>query len=797
MDLEDVKSAYPKLLRKYLFEGKEEEALYEAYKLGKECFEAKIGIEDITSLHTQSLENILRTLPPSSVTDTVLKSSNLLIEFSTRFGLICQNYFEILQKTDEKIRNAFYQAGEALTAGLDVQRMLSVILEIAKNFIDATGCAILLLEEDRTVIKTSEGLDAEKEIFKESLFGVIQEGKPKFVNDLKEIASSILLNDGREIRSFLAFPLILKGKTRGGLGIYLTHPHIYEEKEINLLTSFAHQVASGINNAYLFSELERHGKTLETLYSIDRAISQILDLETIFQNALSKAMEVTETEAGGIYLLEEDDETLTLKAHLGISQELSASLSKIKVGQGVSGTAVKTRKPVTMDIKEYPSPEILSPLIKEKIVSIVGVPLIAKGKVLGAMTLANRKKRSFSRDEMDILASIGSQIGVAIENATLFGELEKHHKMLETLYTIENVVSRSLDLDEIFNVALSSALKVTDTEAGTLYSFDGEVLHLETFEGISPEFKKKAAIRKMGEGIPGIAAQSKKAISMDISQYPSKSLLPYVTKERLVSFIGTPLLSKGKIVGALALGTKKKRSFSQDDLDLLISIGSVIGIAVENATLYKEVKDKAEHISVLYRIVRAVKAGLDSREVFDAMVGEMKNILSFDRTSICLLKEGEIEVFALVEEIEIPELGRGTKLPRDKSSNGFVIDRRAGIIRSLENTPFYEDEFLFKKSIRSVIQVPLISKGEIIGVFNLEDSIPDAYTSRDLGISQSIADQIAISIENVRLYEDLKQANLKLEKKIRELEEFHTLAVGRELRMIELKEKIKSLEERR
>jgi len=432
MDLEEVKSTYPGLLRKYLFEHREEEALYEAYKLGKECFEAKIGIEDIMSIHTRSLEDILRAVPPARVHDIVLKSSNLLMELSIRFGLICQNYFEMLQQTDERIRNAFYKAEEALTAGLDLNKMLSVILDIIKNLTDAAGCAIMLLEDDRTVIRASEGLDTENEYFNDLLLKVIREGRADSVYDLREEKYRITLKDGREIRSVLALPLSLKSKMRGAFGIYLTQLHHFEEKEINLLTSFAYQATSAIDNAYLFSELELHDK------------------------------------------------------------------------------------------------------------------------------------------------------------------------MLDTLYAIENVVSRSLDLEEVFNVALSKVLEVTGTEAGTLYSLDGNVLRLEAFRGLSPEFKEKAIIREMGEGIPGIAAQSKKAIAMDISQFPSPPLLPYVTREKLVSFIGTPLMSKGKVVGALALGTRKKRIFTRDDLDLLFSIGNAIGIAVENARLYKESRENYQKLQKAY-----------------------------------------------------------------------------------------------------------------------------------------------------------------------------------------------------
>src|SRR4030066_1999615 len=118
-----------------------------------------------------------------------------------------------------------------------------------------------------------------------------------------------------------------------------------------------------------------------------------------------------------------------------------------------------------------------------------------------------------------------------------------------------SLASTPIIFKEIFNVALSKAIEVTETEAGTLYSLNGDVLDLKAVVGFSPEFKEKANIRKIGEGIPGIAAQLKKPVTMDISQFPSPHLLPYVMQEGLVSFIGTPLMSKKKVVGAMALGT--------------------------------------------------------------------------------------------------------------------------------------------------------------------------------------------------------------------------------------------------
>lgn len=549
-------------------------------------------------------------------------------ELAQSFNVMVQRLKEFYERLEQKVnertkdlnrRNlelaALIKTNQSISSGLDLSKVLEIAVREAVRIVNVSYSSIVLVEvgkEYGTVVSEYNPGDQLKPSTGEILYlkdcptlnEAYQGKQPVLVADARRAKLSPKEREMAErmnMSSILVVPLVLGEKTLGTMQLSsLGEPKEFTGEEINICQTIANQAATAIENAHLYSELKRHDETIETLFEIDRVVSQTLELENILRDALAKAMEVTETDAGAIYLLEEDGETLRMKNHAGISQELVELTSKLKVGQGVSGMAVSSGKPLTLDIEKYPSPELLSPLIKEGIFSIASAPLIAKGKVVGAMSLAYKSHRAFSRDDLDLLASIGSQIGVAIQNATLFSELEKHHKMLKTLYAIESVVSRSLDLEEIFNVALSKTLEVTDTEAGTLYSLDGEILRLKAIKGLSSEFKEKALIRKIGNGIPGISAQLKKPITMDISEFPSPLLLPYVTKEGLVSFIGTPLLSKGKVVGALSLGTKKKRIFTQDDLDLLFSIGNVIGIAVENASLYRESKENLQKLQTAY-----------------------------------------------------------------------------------------------------------------------------------------------------------------------------------------------------
>ncbi|MCX9024913.1 MAG: GAF domain-containing protein [Candidatus Methanoperedens sp.] len=361
--------------------------------------------------------------------------------------------------------------------------------------------------------------------------------------------------------------------------------------------------------ATLYEELKYHDETLETLYEIDRVVSQSLELDELLRESITKTIQVTSADAGWIYLLQEDGETLNLQTYIGISPELAEAASKLKVGQAVSGMAVKSGKPVTMDIENYPYPQLLTLMEKDGIKSLVGIPLIAKGKVGGAMVLSNRKHRIFKKEDIALLSSIGSQVGVAVENARLYSELKRHDETLETLFEIDRVVSQSLDLDEIFREALAKTIQVTSSDAGAIYTLeeDGKMLKLKTSSGLSMDFAGAVSEIKVGSGVAGGTIVAKKPIVTDVDHYPGSELLPYLQKEGLVALVGVPLMAKGRVVGALNLGNRSMRKFSNEDLEVLASIGGQIGVAIENARLYQEAKSSYEKLQAAYEELKSLE----------------------------------------------------------------------------------------------------------------------------------------------------------------------------------------------
>jgi PAS domain S-box-containing protein len=169
-------------------------------------------------------------------------------------------------------------------------------------------------------------------------------------------------------------------------------------------------------------ELLRRNQALAALNTIAETVSRSLDLDSILNAALDKALEVMDVEAGLIHLLDEEADELIVIAHQGLSDRYVQGVNQLKVGEGLAGQVAQTGKPVVVtDISS--DPRLTRIVVKEEQKrAFVSVPLKARGKIQGTMNLVSRTFHQFTPQETQLLTAIGDQIGMAIENARLFEE---------------------------------------------------------------------------------------------------------------------------------------------------------------------------------------------------------------------------------------------------------------------------------------------------------------------------------------------------------------------------------------
>jgi PAS domain S-box-containing protein len=206
--------------------------------------------------------------------------------------------------------------------------------------------------------------------------------------------------------------------------------------EIGELTDAFNQMADNLQTT--LAQRQRRTAHLATLNAIAEAISRSLDLEDVMRETLSKVREVFSVEAGAISLLEPDGK-LSLTHHQGISERLAEQIRTLKSGEGVASQAAQMKRPVVVRAHEHPIPTLIPVLGHEHIETIAATPLIAESRILGVMILASKSLRDYSPDEIELLATIGNQVGVALDNARL------HQQVRESKIYLEQVIDSSHD----------------------------------------------------------------------------------------------------------------------------------------------------------------------------------------------------------------------------------------------------------------------------------------------------------------------------------------------------------------
>jgi signal transduction histidine kinase len=202
-----------------------------------------------------------------------------------------------------------------------------------------------------------------------------------------------------------------------------------DETIIEMLAAYA---GVAINNARLYENLQerdqaltRRNEELALLNQIDTALASSLELDEIMNKTLALLMAYFKVEAGEIFLLEEDGQTLRLVLHRGEAAEAFWTRNRYNIGEGMVGQAAQTRQPVVSNHLEKDERVTRQAVVKAGFRQIACIPLTAHGDIIGVLTIATRSKKAISKNDLQVLVSVASGAGTAIENGRLHSNLRR------------------------------------------------------------------------------------------------------------------------------------------------------------------------------------------------------------------------------------------------------------------------------------------------------------------------------------------------------------------------------------
>jgi len=343
-----------------------------------------------------------------------------------------------------------------------------------------------------------------------------------------------------------------------------------------------------------------------------------------------------------------------------------------------------------------------------------------------------------------------------------------HLKIEPLLLEVADVVNTTLDLDTTLRRVAELVRKVIDYEifAILLVNEKAQELRIRFQVGYAREIAERIKV-KIGEGVTGMAAQRREAILVDdVSRHPEYiSVVAGVHSE-----LAVPLIVKNRVIGVLNLEAQEAGRFTEEHKRLLTLIGSRMAVGIENARLYTRSTRQARTLVLLNEISRELTSILNVDELLKRIAELLSRLIDYQMFSILLLDDGGEKLqhrFSLrfQENILLKH-----DVPWGKGLVGYAVQHREAVLVPDVNK---DSRYIrLNPETRSELAVPLIYKDKVIGVLDLEHTRRGFFTEDHKRTVTTLAAQVAIALENARLYEEIARQEKRLER---------DLALAREL----------------
>jgi serine phosphatase RsbU (regulator of sigma subunit) len=390
------------------------------------------------------------------------------------------------------------------------------------------------------------------------------------------------------------------------------------------------------------------------------------------------------------------------------------------------------------------------------------IPLFAGDELLGALALFSLRARAFFPLQARNLTSMCAQAAVTIQNARLYAVERKRAAQLATVSEVSRQVTALFDLDELLPriVALiRERFGYTHVHLFTTDRDAGRVIFRASTHPHGAEWRARNVGVRIGlEGLVGwVAATGEPLLVNDVTKEPR--FLPYPDKpvEETQAELVVPLTIGNKVIGILDVESDHRNAFTEDDLFILKTLAAQVAIAMEDARLYSSQKEEAYYLNVLLQVAQNLSATLDLDEALETVVRITPLLVGVARC-VVLLYDAHARVFLPAKAYGLSRALRAEfeklRFPVD---NELVFGKLAReqmplMLEDTANSALIEPEYMQKFGVRSLLVVPLVTRGEIVGAMLVDQgSRPSRFTPHEIDVVMAIANQAAVAIEGARL----------------------------------------------
>jgi GAF domain-containing protein len=529
----------------------------------------------------------------------------ILSAIGRQVGVAIENA-RLFQETVERARQQ--EALNAIAAATSRSLSLDELFEIALDkLLEVTGrerVSIRLREAATGAVTLSayrgftdeEVEDLRRRVPHRMSEQVFASGEPVVVNEAARDGDSQSLLP--HSRSVAWIPMKSRANVVGVLGVSATQPHPFSRREVDFLLAVANVIGVALENMRLYENERKQVKSLRLLVNASQKLVEQVDIDALAQDILETLVTsfgvrlawIGSAEAGGrvrpLYWAGDVAEYLT---HVEIRWDDSP------LGHGPAGRAIRTGRPVVMDVAtDAGFAPWREPALAHGYREVAAFPLMRGAKPFGHLILYSDEPGFFTPERVELVQTYANIATGVLENARLFQETQRSLNRIRALHEIDNAIARSLDLNVVLDVLLeqiefflpcpsSSTIRLFDRNTGLLEPVACRNLDAEAWK-----------LWKGARGTANIVYESKSPIMiLNVQNDPRTRDPEFFARNKLVSYLGVPLIVKDKTLGVLGFYTKEERPFSQEEVEFLVTLAGQAAIAIHNSQLYGEIQKQA------------------------------------------------------------------------------------------------------------------------------------------------------------------------------------------------------------